>query len=31
MYIKGYKDPVARATLIGYLRALSDNPKALVD
>ena len=31
MYIKGYKDPVARATLIGYLRALSDNPEALAD
>jgi cytochrome c len=31
MSIKGYKDPLQRATLIGYLRTLSDNPKALVD
>jgi cytochrome c len=29
MSIKGYGDPGARATLIGYLRALSDSPKAL--
>lgn len=26
---KGIKDPTLRATLIGYLRSLSDNPKAL--
>jgi cytochrome c len=31
MSIKGYKDPLKRATLIGYLRSLSDNSKVLVD
>ncbi len=29
MSVKGYKDPALRATLIGYLRSLSDAPKAL--
>ncbi len=28
MSIKGYRDPVQRAVLIGYLRSLSDDPKA---
>jgi cytochrome c len=31
MSIKGYKDPLQRATLIGYLRSLSDKPKAIED
>ena len=31
MSIKGSKDPINRATLIGYLRTLSDNSKALAD
>ena len=31
MSIKGYKDPLQRATLIGYLRSLSDSPKKLAD
>jgi len=31
MSIKDYKDPLQRAALIGYLRALSESPKALVD
>ena len=31
MSIKGYKNPLQRATLIGYLRSLSDSPKALAD
>ena len=31
MSIKGYKNPLQRVTLIGYLRSLSDSPKALAD
>jgi len=29
MSIKGYKDPAVRASLIGFLRTLSDSPKPL--
>jgi len=31
MSIKGDRDPINRASLIGYLRTLSDNSKALAD
>ncbi|MBC8269435.1 MAG: cytochrome c family protein [Rhodospirillaceae bacterium] len=31
MSLKGFSDPVLRASMIGFLRALSDNPKPLTE